>query len=321
VGQAGKSWLPAALWLAWPLLYIPEWFKVLTLDGSEFSLSGNGWPLVAALLLPALTKRWGSPLSSHWTRALAAMGALSGVWLYGSVRTDGFDEQSALGSACLALMGVALGACRARMDRPQAKSLLLGALPLAGAHLFSLRSTHAPILCLALLLALAADRAGQSESAERSTWSTQCAPSALWGYLLALPLYQGGLGAHLWIWHFALAPLALALGAWLPVGLAIKRPALCLPSAAILAWALPQGLLNAGFGLGISGLAALAIGRQWARDQRAPCGLLVGLGFGLAYLESQRSTAGMLLPVLIVACLLEGWPRAAPQALRVAGAP
>jgi hypothetical protein len=315
VKQQADSLLAASLWLCLPLVYVPEWFKILILCGSEFSAFGNGWPLVAALLLPAAGELGGRRVPVNWVQPLAAVGALAGVLLYTGVHADGFNEQSPWGSLALALLGLVLGCCRARLTQPSAQGLRWAALPIALAHLLSLRYAHAPLLLLALLLAVAADHLSQSPLPDRRSWQTQKSASALWGYLLASPLYAGGLGDSAWALHFALAPVALALGALCQPAPPLKRPALCLPAAGVAALALFSGVPYGGLGLLLNALAALALGRQWGAGRGAPSAFWMCLGFGLAYLESQRSSNGLLLLLLVLVSLFDAWPRSGRRVL------
>ncbi len=311
-----RGWLGAALWLALPALYLPEWFKVLSLAGSDFRPGGNGWGLVSALLVLVLLEAARGRIGAGPARALSGIAGLAGVVLYTSVHRSAWAEGAAWQAWLLALLGAALCAWRVGLPRPAGPSLASGAAPLIGAHLASLWFPYAPVLALALLLLVAADGPPATLRLDRRSWGWQVLPSAVWGWLLAAPLFELGWGGSSWAAALAAGVAGLAAGATaLPPGLA-RSAALLLPLAGLLAVALARGLPHGPLGALLAALAGVGLGAAWRATSQAPSSPGVALGLALAYLQSQRELYG--LPLLLLSALAL---RAALRTPSVAPAP
>jgi hypothetical protein len=312
--RARQGWLGAALWLALPALYLPEWFKVLSLAGSDFRSGGNGSALVFALLVPVLAKAARGWIDASRARALSGIAGLAGVVLYTSVHRSAWAEGAAWQAWLLALLGAALCAWRVGLPRPAGSSLAFGAAPLIGAHLASLWFPHAPVLCLALLLLIAADGPPATLRPDRRGWRWQLLPAALWSWLLAAPLFELGWGGSSWAWALAAGVAGLAAGA-AAVPLALGRlAALALPLAGLLAVGLARGMPHGALGAALAALAGLGLGAAWRSGAGAPSGVGVAVGLALAYLQSQRELYGLPLLVLCALVLLTPARAAAPVA-------
>ena len=295
---ARQGWLAAALWLALPALVLTEWFKVLSLAGSDFRSGGNGLPLSLALAIPLLGAAVRSRGAARAARALSGAAGLAGVVLYASVHRSAWAEGAAWQAWILALLGAAASLWHAALPRPQGLPLAVGAVPLVLAHAASLWFVHAPVLALSALLLIAADTPPPTRALDRRGWCCEAPPSALWAWIVGAPLFELGLGGQGWSLALAAGLAGLAASASGLVLASARRWALLLPLSGLLAFALAQGMPWGPLGTLLAGLAGLGLGALWRHGGGAPSSGAIAIGLALCYLQSQRDLLG--LPVLVL---------------------